>query len=233
MKKLILSVMLLAFAWIAPAQETTSPTEKNEWLTEFSEINISGPFNITFEQVAETEAPRIVYDTKGSYTSKFRAEVKNKVLTISEKAEDRRTTITEVKLFCHALTKIRISGATATFQTLLTGTMLDVVIGGGAVVTAPIEVVDLIMDVSGKSRVILTGEARYFTLSVSTAKVDALQFKAMSLTADATNKAEVSLRVTERIDAKASTGGRISYTGAPVVVHSSVGFTGGDVVKIE
>lgn len=225
--------MLLAFAWTASAQETTSPTERNEWLTEFSEINISGPFNITFEQVAETEAPRIVYDTKGAYTSKFRAEVKNKVLTVSEKAEDRRTTITEVKLFCHALTKIRISGATATFQTPLTGTTLDVVIGGGAVVTAPIEVVDLMMDVSGKSRVILTGASRYFTLSVSTAKIDASQFKVMSLTVDASNKAEASFNVTERMEAKAATGGRISYTGTPIVMHSSVGFTGGEVVKID
>ncbi len=230
MKKLILSVVVL-FAGLSASAQSDGGT--SEWLTEFTEVSLSGPFAITFEQVPETEAPRIVYDTKGSYTSKFKAEVKNGVLTITEKAEARRTTTTEVKVCFHSIRKIRVSGAAASFPGPFKAAMLDISVGGGAAVDGAFDVTDLVMDVSGRSRAILTGDVRYFTLKVSTAKVDASQMKAMSVRADASNGAEVSVDASERLEAKTSTNARISFRGDPAVLRGSAGFTGGEVIKID
>ncbi|MEG2613950.1 MAG: DUF2807 domain-containing protein [Alistipes sp.] len=233
MKKMILSALLLISAVIAQAQNATETSEKSLWLTEFSEINANGPFNIVFEQIAETEAPRIVYDTKGSYTSKFRAEVKNSVLSISEKIESKRTTITTVKVYFHTLTKIKIIGAVASFNAPVVATMLDMSIGGGAVMTAAFDIVDLNLEVSGKSGVTLTGLARYLTLTASTSKVDATQLKVMSLYVDASNSAQVMVYATERFDAKTSTGAKITYMGNPAIIRGGASFTGGEITKVD
>lgn len=230
MKKLILSVVTLVMGLAASAQVSTG---QSEWLTEFSEVNLSGPFSVVFEQAAETEAPRIVYDTKGSYTSKFKAEVKNQTLFITEKAESRRATVTEVKVYFHSLSKIRVTGAAISFAAPFTATMLDIVAGGGATVDAAFDITDLLMDVSGRSRVILSGEARYFTLAVSTASVDASKMRATAVRADASNGAEVTLCATERLEAKTSTNARILFSGNPAVVRGRAGFTGGEVVKLD
>lgn len=230
MKRLILSVVLLLAGFSASAQGENGTSE---WLTEFSEVNLSGPFRITFIQVPETEAPRIVYDTKGSYTSKFKAEVKNGVLTVTERAEARRTTTTEVTVRFHSIRKVKVSGAAVTFPAPFESAMFDLVVSGGADVDATFDLMDLMMDVSGRSKVLLKGEVRYLTLSVSTAQVDASRLKAMSARVDASNGAQVTLDVTERLEAKTSTDARISFSGHPAILRGKAGFTGGEVVRID
>ena len=93
MKKMILSAVMLVFAASGRAQEAgaASPTEHNEWLTTFEAVAVDADLDIKFVKVPDTEAPKIVYDTKGSYTSKFRAEVKDKTLRISERPDSRRS----------------------------------------------------------------------------------------------------------------------------------------------
>lgn len=230
MKKLILSVVLLLAGLSVGAQ---SGSGTGEWLTEFAEVSLSGPFSITFEQVPETEAPRIVYDTKGSYTSKFKAEVKNGVLTVAERAEARRTTVTEVKVCCHSIRKIRVSGAAASFPGPFKAAMLDMTVNGGASVDGTFDVTDLVVEVSGRSKAVLSGDVRYLTLTVSTGKADASQMEAMAVRADASNGAEVSVCATERLEARTSTNARISYKGSPAVLRGGAGFTGGEVVELD
>ena len=225
MKKLILSFVLLLAGLSVSAQDGGT----SEWLTEFSEVSLSGPFAVTFVQVPETEAPRIVYDTKGSYTSKFKAEVRNGVLTVTEKTEARRTTTTEVKVCFHAIRRIRVSGATVSFPGPFKAAMLDV----GATFDGMFDVTDLAVELSGRSRAILSGEVRYLTLTAATGKVDAARLRAMSVRAEASNSAEVSVCATERLEAKTSTDARISYTGDPAVLRGGAGFTGGEVVELD
>ena len=101
MKKMILSAVMLVFAASGRAQEAgaASPTEHNEWLTTFEAVAVDADLDIKFVKVPDTEAPKIVYDTKGSYTSKFRAEVKDKTLRISEKYDSRRPDRTQVTVY--------------------------------------------------------------------------------------------------------------------------------------
>ena len=229
MKKLILSFVLLLAGLSVSAQDGGT----SEWLTEFSEVSLSGPFAVTFVQVPETEAPRIVYDTKGSYTSKFKAEVRNGVLTVTEKTEARRTTTTEVKVCFHAIRRIRVSGATVSFPGPFKAAMLDVGVNGGATFDGMFDVTDLAVELSGRSRALLSGEVRYLTLTAATGKVDAARLRAMSVRAEASNSAEVSVCATERLEAKTSTDARISYTGDPAVLRGGAGFTGGEVVELD
>ncbi len=227
MKKLIMCLLLSACALTAPAQEG----ERSEWLAEFTEAVFTGPFRVTVEQVPETEAPRIVYDTKGSYTSRFRAEVKEGVLTVTERAESRRTSVTEVKLCVHDLRAIRVTNATLVAPEPLHGSMVDLVVVGSASVDARFDVQDLLVDASGVCRVSLSGRTRYLTLRAVTGRVDASGLEAMAVRAEASNRAEVSVSASERLESRTSTGARIRYAGEPALVRGGSGFTGGTVEK--
>ena len=112
MKKMILSAVMLVFAASGRAQEAgaASPTEHNEWLTTFEAVAVDADLDIKFVKVPDTEAPKIVYDTKGSYTSKFRAEVKDKTLRISEKYDSRRPDRTQVTVYYNTLQSVSLSG---------------------------------------------------------------------------------------------------------------------------
>lgn len=55
-------------------------------------VEVSAPLDVKFSAGSRHRTPKIVYDTKGSYTTKFRAEVKDKVLRITERSDARRPT---------------------------------------------------------------------------------------------------------------------------------------------
>lgn len=231
MKRLILGALLLFVGVGASAQQ--SEQGHSEWLTEFAEISLDGPFRLTIEQVPESEAPRIVYDTKGSYTSRFRAEVRDGVLVVAERTESRRHTVTEVTVQCHALRRIRVTDATLVTVDTLQSQMLDLVIGGQASVEAAFDVTDLQTELSGRSRAVLRGQTRYLTLKASTGSVDAAGLGAMAVRAEASNGAVVSVRSSERLETKTSTNARISYAGNPSLVRGGAGFTGGEVSQVQ
>lgn len=131
MKKMILSAVMLVFAASGRAQEAgaASPTEHNEWLTTFEAVAVDADLDIKFVKVPDTEAPKIVYDTKGSYTSKFRAEVKDKTLRISERPDSRRPDRTEVTVYYNTLQSVSLSGAAAVFEGTVDAVQLDLTLG--------------------------------------------------------------------------------------------------------
>lgn len=88
-----------------------------EWLPSFNGVIVEGLFRIRFERVPMDQAPKIVFNTKGVYDSRFTAEVnKNKMLVISERIGTRERSETEVTVYYNNLKEIRISGANATFE---------------------------------------------------------------------------------------------------------------------
>ena len=83
-----------------------------EWLPSFNGVIVEGLFRIRFERVHMDQAPKIVFNTKGVYDSRFTAEVnKNKMLVISERIGTRERSETEVTVYYNNLEEIRISGA--------------------------------------------------------------------------------------------------------------------------
>lgn len=233
MKKMILIVGMLAAVVSARAQQPAESGERREWLTSFTAVEVSAPLDIRFVQVPDTEAPKIVYDTKGSYTTRFRAEVRDKTLRISERSDSRRPERTQATVYYNSLDRIAIADAVATFEGTLSATLLDMTVGGMAQVTAAMDVKDLKLEITGKSSATLTGAVRYLWLFVSTGKLDASGLETMSAEVNVTSSGSASLWVTDRFEGKTSTGGKITYKGAPPVVRSAPRFMGGDITRVE
>ena len=186
MKKMILTAVMLAAAALCRAQQPAETGERREWLTSFTAVEVSAPLDVKFVQVPDTEAPKIVYDTKGSYTTKFRAEVKDKVLRITERSDARRPDRTSVTVYYNSLERVAIADAVATFDSTLVATVLDLTVGGMAQVTARMDVKDLKMELTGKSTATLTGAVRYLSLFVSTGKLEAAGLEVMAAEANVT-----------------------------------------------
>ena len=223
MKKMILSAVMLVFAASGRAQEAgaASPTEHNEWLTTFEAVAVDADLDIKFVKVPDTEAPKIVYDTKGSYTSKFRAEVKDKTLRISERPDSRRPDRTEVTVYYNTLQSVSLSGAAAVFEGTVDAVQLDLTLGRKASLTAAFDVKDLRMELTGGSSATLTG------------KVAASGLEVMSAEVNAQSKADVSLWITDRFIGKTTTNARITYKGQPAVVRGGAKFMGGEISHVE
>ena len=231
--------LLAADASASPEAVTTaaaggvSADARSEWLPSFSAVEVSAPLDIRFVRVPDTEAPKIVYDTKGSYTTKFRAEVKDGVLHVRERADSRRPDRTGVVVYYNDLQRVAIEDATAVFEGRLCGTMLDLRVGGEARVTAELDLKDLEMEQTGHSSVGFTGSVRYLSLYVSTGVFDAPGLECMSAEINAQSGGRATLAVTDRLEGRASTGGTIRYKGTPGILRVAQKFMAGDIKPFE
>ena len=232
MKKTILTVLMLCIVGLTRAESPANSGEQREWLTSFTAVEVTAPVDLHFYRVPDTEAPKIIYDTKGSYTTRFRFGVQDKVLRISERPDSRRPERTQVSVYYNSLDRIAIADAVATFDSTLVATVLDLTVGGMAEVKAPMAVKDLKLDITGKSRVTLTGSARYLTLFISSGVLEAAALEVMSAVSYVTSSGTASLWVTDRFEGKTSTGGKITYKGSPTIIRGSMKFMGGDITRI-
>lgn len=234
MKKLFFSIVMIAAALGARAQQTApAAAEKSEWLPAFTRIEASGAFDVVFERVPDSEAPKIVYDTKGSYTTKFRAEVKDRVLHIRERIDSRRPERTQVRVCYNTLSSFALTDAKASLADTLRQSLLDVALSGGASLEGALEVQDLDMSVSDKASALLGGSARYLTLQASGGQVNAAELKTMSARVSAQSNAEVRVWVTDRLEARTSTGAVLRYRGEPAIVRTALKFMGGEIKPLE
>ena len=143
MKKMLFSLLLLTVFGALQAQTPADGGAQREWLTSFTAVEDTAPLDIRFIRVPDSEAPKIIYDTKGSYTTRFRFEVRDKVLRIMERPDSRRPERTQVEVYYNSLERIAVADAVATFDSTLVSTVLDLTIGGMAQVTVPLDVKDL------------------------------------------------------------------------------------------
>lgn len=234
MKKLFFSIVMIAAALGARAQQTApAAAEKSEWLPAFTRIEASGAFDVVFERVPDSEAPKIVYDTKGSYTTKFRAEVKDRVLHIRERIDSRRPERTQVRVCYNTLSSFALTDAKASLADTLRQSLLDVALSGGASLEGALEVQDLDMSVSDKASALLGGSARYLTLQASGGQVNAAELETMSARDSAQSNAEVRVWVTDRLEARTSTGAVLRYKGEPAIVRTALKFMGGEIKPLE
>ena len=234
MIKLFFSIVMIAAALGARAQQTApAAAEKSEWLPAFPRIEASGAFDVVFERVPDSEAPKIVYDTKGSYTTKFRAEVKDRVLHIRERIDSRRPERTQVRVCYNTLSSFALTDAKASLADTLRQSLLDVALSGGASLEGTLEVQDLDMSVSDKASALLGGSARYLTLQASGGQVNAAELETMSARVSAQSNAEVRVWVTDRLEARTSTGAVLRYKGEPAIVRTALKFMGGEIKPLE
>lgn len=238
MKKLISSLTAaLLFAgtdWAQTAEPTLAETSastsaKNEWLASFSSVQVNAPLDIVFVRIPANEAPKIVYDTKGSYTSKFRFEVKNRVLRISERNDERHPERTEVTVYYNTLESLSVTDATVEFREPIVGDLFDLTVGTRASLTATLDVKDLKMEVSGRCSAALAGSARYMTLAIATGTVEALDLEVMCARVNVTTGGSLTLNVTDRLEATTATNGTVRYKTKPAIMRSEIRLMGGTI----
>lgn len=245
MRKLALLVLSMFATSLVVAQNTTATTAsadegqvvalpKTDWLTPFTDVKVSGPINVVFKHVATPEEGRITYDTKGWLTSKFKAEIdKDGLLTIEEKSDPKRTTVTDVTVYYSTLRKVKIVQAKAEFQDVMERDMLDVEVTGGAVVSMNVDVFDLAVYCTGRSLLTLSGATKYMNMKVSTAKVDGAKLNTTASIVDASHGAEVRINVSERLEATSSTSAKLLYKGSPRILRDHTALFGGDIIDID
>lgn len=232
MKKLCMMLLSLGLFGTMQAQTATAEGPQREWLTSFTAVEVAAPIDIRFVRVPDDQAPKILFDTKGSYTTRFRFEVRDRVLTITERPDSRRPERTEATVYYNSLDRIAIADARATFDSVLVATTLDLTVGGMAQVEARLDVKDLKLELTGKSHASLSGEARYLTLYLSSGSLDAGQLEVMSAEANVIGTGSASLWVTDRFEGSTSTGGKIVYRGNPTIIRGGEKFMGGDITRI-
>lgn len=248
MKRVILSLILAMMVGVVSAQTTTTPTPvnaaqtqteqvvsipKTDWLTPFTAVKVDGPMNVIFKKVPTVEESRITYDTKGNLTSKFKFEVDKKgVLVVSEKSDPKRTSVTDVTIYYHSLREVKIAHAKAEFEQSVEGTIFDLAVSGGAMVVLDIKTLDVAVECTGVSRLTLTGETKYLTMRVSTAKVDCSKLAVISATVECSHSSEVRVEVSERLEATTSTGAKLLYKGHPIILRDHTAIFGGDIINI-
>ena len=234
MKRFLLSIFALCCATNLMAQEviTTNIGPIRENLSSFDSIDINAPIKLTLIKIDKSEAPYIVYDTKGCYTSKFEFEVQKKgngVLKIDERSDSKRESVTEVEVYFNELSDISISKADATVMGTLNAQLIDLFISNDSHFIADVNTLDIKVYASGKCCIVLTGEARYQTVDISTADYNAAKLSTVSTVASSSHNATVKVNATERLEAKSSTGGKILYTTQPIILRSEITLFGGEI----
>lgn len=250
MKRFIIAILLMFSTIALSAQEVKSvdvqgeaavdgavlPESRpiKEFLSTFTAIKVDAPIELTLIKLSGDESPYIVFDTKGVYTSKFTAEVdsKTKTLEISERNDPKRESVTEVKVYFRELTDINISRANTKVEGVLSSQLMDIYISNDANFVAEVDVLDLVMFASGKSRVVVTGNTHYQTADISTAEYDGSSLSSISTVIEASHNATVKVNAVERLQAKTSTGGKILYYSQPVILRSEVTMFGGEIIHM-
>ena len=248
MRRIFLTTIFVSLFFVALAQnveQTTAPAStpataevvsipKTDWLTSFSGVKIDGHMNVTLKEVPTVEECRITYDLKGYESSKFKFSIDRKgVLSVSEKFDPKRTTVTDVTIYYNSLRDVKIAHAKAEFKDKVENPLLDLNVSGGALVTIEVKTLDIAVECTGTSRLTLKGEAKYLTMRASTARVDCTQLSSVSSIIEASHSAEVRVSVEERLEATTSTGAQLLYKGTPVIFRNHNVLFGGDIINID
>ena len=213
----------------------TVSVPKTEWLPSFNKVVVDGYINVVFKQVDSEDGLKIVYDNKGNNYSRFRAVVdKNGVLQIVERAESKQLQIpTEVTVWYKSLNNIIITQATAVFEGVIDSKLLDITVKAGAIASMNIKSMDALVECTGKSRLKIGGQSRYFKINISTAKMDGSELQTVSANIDASHEAEVRIGVSERLEAVTSTSAKLYYKGRPTILRNKNSLFGGEILAIE
>lgn len=235
MKKIaIIAISLMAVGSAAAQVSVSSPTSGNSSVQsddksntadmkriwpDFHAVEIEGPMQVCFETADAQHPVGVSYYAKDFEGSKYVCKVESGVLKLrmqrSKSVDSLRVTVRY-----NNLSAVKVADGSVRFDGLLKAHLLDVKVSGGAAFEATVDAADLQLEVTGHSRVILSGSSRYMDAVVSTASVDASQLRSTAVTVDASNKAVVTVQAAERVVMKSTTGAMVRYAGNPAIERS-------------
>lgn len=216
---LILSIFLVS----------TLSAQQKKFLDEFTIIDVDAPIQLKLVKIKENEFPYIIYDTKGVTSSKFSFEIKNETLKIRERNDSQRQSITEVTVGFTTLTDISIAKADTTVDGVLSSRLLDLYISNNAHFSAEVDVLDIMVYASGKSRIVLNGKTKYHTAEITSAHYNAQTLESVSTVVESAHNAVARVNAQERLEMTTTTGGKIFYHSQPVLLRSKITAFGGEI----
>lgn len=225
MKYILVTLAALFATTTIKAQNIESASGKN-----FDQIEINGALKVDLVKVdsnSETGV-RQESETKGELT----VEVNGKgVLIIKEKIDKHRTDSTHLTIMYNELSSLKSSAATVTFESEITDDIVDLELRSKSKFTAKVDVDDMRIEATSDCVVELEGEVRYLDLDITRSKFLNSDLVVMSAEISASQNAEVDLDVYDRIVAKSTSKGNISYSGAPKITRIIKGIAAGDITS--
>lgn len=230
MKRLVfLVVMVLAAANGFAQHKITS-----DMVDEFSEVSFSG--NVKVELIKAEKNYMDIELINVADISKFKWTQNNGAINLTLRPSSGEAV---VKLYySKPLTFINISAGQLTAPQTMESDVIRITAGSGAKLKLDIRALDLELDASGNSAMVLTGSAKYLTVRAGEkSKINAVELDAVAINADASMGAEVHVKVDERLEANAKTGATIFYKGNPTIFKDksskmSTGVMGSSVLNI-
>lgn len=231
-RTVITTLLLLVSAAFSYAQQTIT----SENLNEFTAVNMTG--NVT-AQLIPADTNRIEIILTDVDINKFKWNIKGTTLNVELNSGSKGKGHADVKLYYMGpLTSISISGGELSTPEPVIEDILKFSVSGGAKVTAEFDVLDLDVNVSSNSVVLLSGVTKYLTMRAGEkSKVDARQMDCVAADIDTATGAEVYVTVEERLVGNAKTSSTIFYRGKPSILKDktskmSAGMMGSSILYI-
>ena len=230
-KLLVLCAILFAVQLSAQENQPLEAGYSRLILSEFTTLDVNAPIHLTLIRIEPTATPYIEYNTYGVFDSRFSAEVnRDKCLRISERYDPQRNSVTNVKLYYNSLSKLRLAKATVEISGTFICKMLDIEATDGTILSAKLDIFDLMLIISGNSRLHLTGKSLYQSADVTSSEYDGSELQTTSTVIEVSHNGIARVNAHERLEAKSSTGGRITYRSEPQILRATKTIFGNDIL---
>lgn len=204
-------------------------TKEVRTVDEFDQIKVNRGMNAYITQGSPAE---VVVIADNNLHETITTEVEGGVLTVSVNENIRWAKEKKVMITVEKLKKVEVSsGANAWSQNRIMSKSIDLKASSGANLTMELNCENLSADCSSGANIFLSGIAAKGYLEASSgSNVKGKNLVVEDCRMKASSGANVSATVTNRLDAKASSGGNVMYFGEPATteINSS---SGGNIIK--
>ncbi len=238
MKRFILILSFIALCGVSMAQmtlETKSSSESDTTLSQFKAINISASMLVTLKKVNDPSECRVSYDLMGNLDSRFEFLIdKDSTLVVREKSSTKRVKKSEMIIYYHTLSKIRISKAIVNFSEEFKGDIVDIRMLSNGSLAGEIDVNDMMISATNNGKLRFEGRCRYVDIEATlNSDINLGGVESLASRINASHGANVKVNVTERIETRVTAGAIVKYMGQPSIVRTSDALIGGDVFHVD
>ncbi len=234
MKRLLFFAVVAILSPLALSAQPVDSGLITAILQQFKTVKVEAGIELAFVEAAEGEGVKMVYDLADNDPVKFKFEVKNEVLHISQSRNIRSASIVKATVHYRGMDQLFISRAKVKFSNPLVASMVDVRLDDEADFVGEIKCDDLELSLFTDSHVKLTGESRYLRLKISSsARANLRGLEVMSADINASNSGVVALDCGERLNVIASTNSVVKYWNTPKILRMRSSLISGKVLKQE
>lgn len=214
--------MLLPLSAAAQSfNEALLPSSK---LSAFEAVRVEGDLRVELVPISGDQVPRIIYDLDDNDPKRFSFSVDdNGVLQIRHTAASRTIGIVKVRIYYREIVRLDVRSAEVKFLEPLVRdkAMFDLSIDGGARVSGEVVCGDIEARVAGESRLELSGECQFLTLTTTMkGKVELRDLKLFAGRITASLSSVVAVVADTRLEIDATTNAIVKYWGEPQILRS-------------